>query len=204
MVVVNNIMFVSAATGVRTIDDAKKKPLAIGATGASSPSVLYPQVSNNLFGTKFKIVSGYPGGGDINLAVERGEVDGRGSNSWASMKANNPDWLRDHKVNILFQVGPHARSRPARRAAVERARAERRAAPDPRGALRRRRGRPADPDRAGRAGRSGKGAARRRSTTRCKDPKFIAAAKQANMYLNPMGGEELQQIVSRIVSPSPR
>ena len=90
MVVVNNIMFVSAATGVKTIDDAKKKPLAIGSTGASSPSVLYPQVSNNLFGTKFKIVSGYSGGADINLAVERREVDGRGSDSWASLKANKP------------------------------------------------------------------------------------------------------------------
>jgi hypothetical protein len=98
MVVVNNIMFVSAATGVRTIDDAKKKPLAIGSTGASSPSVLYPQVSNNLFGTKFKIVSGYSGGGDINLAVERREVDGRGSDSWASLKANKPDWLRDRTM----------------------------------------------------------------------------------------------------------
>jgi tripartite-type tricarboxylate transporter receptor subunit TctC len=106
MVVVNNIMFVSAATGVRTIDDAKKKPLAIGSTGASSPSVLYPQVSNNLFGTKFKIVSGYSGGGDINLAIERREVDGRGSDSWASLKANKSDWLRDGTVNILFQTGP--------------------------------------------------------------------------------------------------
>jgi tripartite-type tricarboxylate transporter receptor subunit TctC len=106
MVVVNNLLFVSAKTGVATIAEARKTPLAIGSTGASSPSVLYPQVSNNLLGTKFKIVSGYPGGGDINLAVERGEVDGRGSDSWASLKANNPDWLRERKVNILFQVGP--------------------------------------------------------------------------------------------------
>ena len=69
--VVNNILFVSAASGVSTIDEVKKKTLAIGASGASSPSVLYPQVSNNLLGTKFKIISGYPGGGDINIAVER-------------------------------------------------------------------------------------------------------------------------------------
>src|SRR5262249_53886371 len=95
MVVVNNILFVWAATSVKTIEDAKKRPLSIGATGASSPSVLYPQVSNNLLGTKFKSVSGYPGGGDINLAVERGEVDGRGSDSWASIKATNPGWLAD-------------------------------------------------------------------------------------------------------------
>src|SRR5581483_11751084 len=104
--VVNNILYVTAASGVSTFAEAKTKSLAIGATGASSPSVLYPQVSNNLLGTKFKIVAGYPGGGDINLAVERGEVDGRGSDSWASMKANNPNWIKDHKVNILFQVGP--------------------------------------------------------------------------------------------------
>ncbi len=110
LVVVNNIMFLSAVTGVKTIDDAKNKKLVVGATGASSPSVLYPQVSNNLLGTKFKIVSGYPGGGDINLAVERGEVDGRGSDSWASLKATNPDWLREHKVNSCFRSAPSARS----------------------------------------------------------------------------------------------
>ena len=106
LAVVNNIMFVSAASGVATMDDAKKKTLSIGATGASSPSVLYPQVSNNLLGTKFKVVPGYSGGGDINLAVERRELDGRGSDSWASMKSTHADWLRDRKINILFQVGP--------------------------------------------------------------------------------------------------
>jgi tripartite-type tricarboxylate transporter receptor subunit TctC len=87
LVVVNNIMFVSAASGVATIDEAKKKTLSMGASGASSPSVLYPQVSNNLLGTKFKIVPGYSSGGDINLAVERRELDGRGSDSWASIKS---------------------------------------------------------------------------------------------------------------------
>jgi tripartite-type tricarboxylate transporter receptor subunit TctC len=60
MVVVNNIMIVWHETGVRTFADAKKRPLAIGATGASSPSVIYPTVANNLLGTQFKIVSGYP------------------------------------------------------------------------------------------------------------------------------------------------
>jgi tripartite-type tricarboxylate transporter receptor subunit TctC len=77
MVAVNNIMITWAESGVRTIDDAKKKVIAIGATGASSPSVIYPTVANNLFGTQFKIVSGYPGGGDIMIALERREVDGR-------------------------------------------------------------------------------------------------------------------------------
>jgi tripartite-type tricarboxylate transporter receptor subunit TctC len=106
MVVVNNVLSTWAASGIKTIEDATKKQSSIGGTGAASPSVIYPQVANNLLGTKFKIIAGYPGGGDVNLAMERGEVDGRGSNSWASYKSTKADWLRDNKVNILFQVGP--------------------------------------------------------------------------------------------------
>ena len=106
MVVVNNTLAVWHTSGVKTIEEATKKSLNIGGTGAASPSVIYPQVANNLLGTKFKIIAGYPGGGDVNLAMERGELDGRGSNSWASWKSTQADWLKDKKVNILFQVDP--------------------------------------------------------------------------------------------------
>jgi tripartite-type tricarboxylate transporter receptor subunit TctC len=60
---------------------------------------------NALLGTRFKIIIGYPGGNDINLAMERGEVDGRGSNSWASWKATRPHWIAENKINILVQIG---------------------------------------------------------------------------------------------------
>ncbi len=198
--VVNNILFVSAASGVTTIEQAKSKPLAIGASGASSPSVLYPQVSNNLLGTKFKIISGYPGGGDINIAVERHEVDGRGSDSWASMKSTHPDWLRDHAINILFQVGPRRESDlPDVPLWTELAANEDQrqvldilsgdvsvgrpilTAPDV----------PADRVKA----------LRQAFDDTMRDPQFIEAAKQSNMELNPMGGEELQRIVGKIVAP---
>jgi tripartite-type tricarboxylate transporter receptor subunit TctC len=202
MVVVNNILFVSAASGVRTIDDARKKVITVGATGASSPSVLYPQVSNTVLGTRFKIVSGYPGGGDINLAVERGEVDGRGSDSWASMKANNARWLREKTINILFQIGP------------------RREADLPDAPLWSELGE-SDEQRAildvlsgdvavGRPILTAPGvpaervAALRLAFDRTmRDPKFVAAAAQAGMYLNPLSGEELQRIVARVVTPAP-
>jgi len=202
MVVVNNILFVSAATGVKTIEDAKKKPLSIGASGGSSPSVLYPQVSNNLFGTKFKSVSGYPGGGDINLAVERGEVDGRGSDSWASIKATNPGWLADKKVNILFQVGPRREAdlpdvplwsdlgqNDEQRQILDVLSGDVAV------------GRPilTAPD----VPAERVGALRQAFDETMKDPKFLAAAEQANMYFNPIGGEELQRIVGRILNPSP-
>ena len=59
---------------------------------------------NALPGTKFKIVTGYPGGNDVNLAMERGEVGGRGSNSWASWKSTHADWIAQKKIYILVQI----------------------------------------------------------------------------------------------------
>jgi tripartite-type tricarboxylate transporter receptor subunit TctC len=60
---------------------------------------------NALVGTKFKIVTGYPGGNEVNIAMERGEVDGRGSNSWASWKSTKPEWLASKKIIMLVQIG---------------------------------------------------------------------------------------------------
>jgi tripartite-type tricarboxylate transporter receptor subunit TctC len=203
MVAVNNIMITWHETGVRTIEDAKKRALAIGATGASSPSVLYPTVANNLFGTQFKIVSGYPGGGDIMLAMERREVDGRGSDSWASLKANNPAWIKERKVNILFQVGPRREpDLPDPPLLTELAQNDEQkqilevisgdAAV----------GRPllTAPD----VPAARVQALRKAFDAAMRDPAFREAAKKANMYFNPIGGEELQKIVNRIVSPSPQ
>src|SRR5712671_1938088 len=202
MVVVNNIMVLWAAAGVRTIEDAKGKTLAIGATGASSPSVLYPQVSNNLLGTKFRIVSGYPGGGDINIALERGEVDGRGSDSWASMKANSSRWLNERLVNILFQIGPRREvdlpDVPLWRE-LGQIDEQREILDILSGDIAVGRpiltapGVPADRVRA----------LRKAFDDTMRDPQFIESAAKANMYLNPMAGEELQEIAGRIASPSP-
>ena len=91
-------------TGIRTIKDAMTRELAVGAPGTATASVYYPKALNELAGTKFKIVSGYPGGNPVNLAMERGEVGGR-VNSWASWKATKPDWLREKKIFVLVQMG---------------------------------------------------------------------------------------------------
>jgi tripartite-type tricarboxylate transporter receptor subunit TctC len=92
-------------TGIKTIQDVMQRELVVGATGIGSGSYYYPAALNMLVGTKFKIVSGYPGGNEVNLAMERGEVGGRGSNSWASWKSTKPQWLAEKKINILVQVG---------------------------------------------------------------------------------------------------
>jgi len=200
LVVVNNIMFVSAESGAATIDDARKKTLSIGASGASSPSVLYPQVSNNLLGTRFKIVPGYASGGDINLAVERRELDGRGSDSWASMKSTHGDWLRDRKINILFQVGPRREpdlpdvplwselgENEGKRQMLDILSGDVAV------------GRPilTTPD----VPADRVQALRKAFDDTMADPQFIEAARQANIYINPMGGEELQAMVGRIAGP---
>ena len=100
----NNTTAVWHTSGVKTIEDAMKKEIPMGATGGSTSSQ-YPKAMNALVGTKFKIITGYPGGNDINLAMEKGEVAGRGSNSWAAWKATRPDWLAEKKINILVQIG---------------------------------------------------------------------------------------------------
>ncbi len=99
-----NVVTAWHTTGIRTIQDAMQRELVVGATGTASGSYLYPYALNQLVGTKFKIVTGYPGGNDINLAMERGEVGGRGSNSWASWKSTRPQWLAEKKIFILVQV----------------------------------------------------------------------------------------------------
>src|SRR4051794_23155284 len=91
-------------TGVHSIEDAKKKEVIIGATSPTGMNYLYPKLANELLGTKFKIVTGYPGGTPIMLALERGEVEGRGSNPWSDWKARKPDWVKEKKIVPLMQM----------------------------------------------------------------------------------------------------
>jgi tripartite-type tricarboxylate transporter receptor subunit TctC len=202
LVLVNNLLFVSAKSGVATIEQAKARMLAIGATGASSPSVLYPQVSNNLLGTTFRIVTGYPGGGDLNIAVERGEVDGRGSDSWASLKSTHPDWLRDHRINILFQVGtrrePDLADVPLW-SELAQTDEQRQILEILSGDVTV--GRPILTAPGVPPGRVE--ALRQAFDATLKDPQFLEAARQANMDFRPIGGAELQGVVNKIADAPP-
>ena len=73
------------------------------ATGADPDT--FALILRNLLGAKVKLVTGYPGGNDINLAMERGEVEGRCGWSWTSIKSQKTDWLRDRKISLLAQFG---------------------------------------------------------------------------------------------------
>jgi tripartite-type tricarboxylate transporter receptor subunit TctC len=94
------------ATGVTSISQVEQRPLVVGApTGTAG--VTYVEAMNRLIGTKFKLVTGYAGGNEVNLAMERGEIEGRASNLWASWKETKPQWVTGKKINILVQVGLH-------------------------------------------------------------------------------------------------
>lgn len=100
----NNVIVTWGTSGIKTLDEAKQRETTIGSTG-DDPSSHYPGTANALLGTKFKIVTGYPGGNDIDLAMERGEVDGRGSSSWGTWKSTRATWLQEKKINVLVQIG---------------------------------------------------------------------------------------------------
>ncbi len=89
--------------GFKTIDDARQREMVIGASGAAGADAIYATAMNELLGTKFKTVTGYPGA-QINLAIERGELDGRTGWSWSSIKSSHPSWIAEKKINLLVQL----------------------------------------------------------------------------------------------------
>jgi tripartite-type tricarboxylate transporter receptor subunit TctC len=100
----NEVILVWHTSGVHTFDDLKKREVILGGTGAGSGLVIIPRLMNALLGTRFKIVTGYKSSEDINIALQRGEVEARAF-SLSSIIAQRGDWLRDKKIRILAQVG---------------------------------------------------------------------------------------------------
>jgi tripartite-type tricarboxylate transporter receptor subunit TctC len=101
----NGLIYTWHTSGIKSLDDAKKQVVPMGAVGAASDSVIFPNLVNEMIGTKFKPIAGYAGSSQINLAMERGEVMGRGGNSWSSVQTANMNWLKENKIYILLQVG---------------------------------------------------------------------------------------------------
>ena len=96
----------ATSTEVKTIADVMTKEVIVGATaGAVGNMDIFPEMLNNLVGTKFKVIRGYKGAPQVTLAMESGEVQGRGAWSWGSLKSSHMDWVKDGKIHILVQFG---------------------------------------------------------------------------------------------------
>ncbi len=97
-------LYVSWKTSrVKTAFDLFEHELLIPATGAGSETTIVSNAINGLLGTKFKLIEGYSGSIQALQALESGEVDG-GFPTLESLKTLHPDWLRDNKINVLFQA----------------------------------------------------------------------------------------------------
>jgi len=88
---------------VKTLQDLLVQQLIVGSTGATSDLEASARILNATIGTKFKIVTGYPGQANVLLAMERGEVQGSADWSWAEIKTRHSDYLRDKKINLILQ-----------------------------------------------------------------------------------------------------
>ncbi len=92
-------------SAVKDWNDALEKPVTLGGEGSGADPDVYTLLYKNVFGAKWRLVSGYPGTNDTVLAMERGEVDGLCGLSWSTLKSRHPQWLNQKRVNILVQAG---------------------------------------------------------------------------------------------------
>jgi tripartite-type tricarboxylate transporter receptor subunit TctC len=96
--------------GIAKWEDALTKELVVGSLGVADDTYQFPALLNGTLGTKFKMVTGYPGGNEVNLAMERGEVHGRCGFPWSTIKATRQSWVDEKKIHLLmqFSLAKHA------------------------------------------------------------------------------------------------
>jgi len=185
--------------GVTTVEGARQKEIVTGATARGSITYTFPQMMNELFGTKFKLVTGYTGGNEVNLAMERGEVEAR-DNTWSSWKATRPAWLSEHKIAIVAQSSPRALDLDAPVVNDLASNDEQRRIVDlvfSGCAL----GRPLAITPGVPADRVA--VLRAAFDQAVKDPEFLADAKAANFDVDPIHGIDMQKTISRILDVPP-
>jgi tripartite-type tricarboxylate transporter receptor subunit TctC len=195
-----NVLWVWHTTPVKTLADVREREVPLSSTGHGSPNYFVPRILNQLIGTKFKVITGYPGATEADLAIERGEVGGRVS-GWTGLKSTS-DWVATGKVNVLVQQGlrkaPELGDRPL---LPDVAANERDKLVLDFLSLVPALGRPffmppeTPPERAA--------AIRRAFELTMKDPGFIAEAAKGKLDVAPLTGGELQAIVARSFAVPP-
>ena len=92
-------------SGVTSIEDLRTKEIVVGSTGPNADTSIFAKVINGVFGTRMRIIVGYPGGNEISLAMERGELGGRCAWSWSAVKATRISWVEQKQIHIFVQLG---------------------------------------------------------------------------------------------------
>jgi hypothetical protein len=156
-----------------------------------------------LFGVKIRLVSGYPGGNEINLAMERGEVDGRCGWSWGSIKVTRADWLKAKHMNLIVQIALQgAPDMPVSVPLImDRARDDRERQILRLLLSRQQMGWPflAPPD----LPKDRADALRAAFMATMKDPDYLAETKQRKLEVNPMSGAEVDKLIAELYATPP-
>jgi tripartite-type tricarboxylate transporter receptor subunit TctC len=192
----------NATSGITKFDDLFTKEITVGGTSMSADTDQFPRVLDGILGTKMRIVSGYPGGNDVVLAMERGEVQGRCGWSWSSVMSTHKAWLDEKKMTVLIQLAlrkhPDLPDVPLIMDVAK--------TPEQKQILRlifarQVMGRPylAPPgipaDRAE--------ALRKAFMETMEDPEFVADAEKEKLEITPVPGDELQKLVADVYSTPP-
>ena len=94
----------NATSGITKFEDLFTKEMTVGGTSTSADTDAFPRILNGVLGTQMKVVTGYPGGNEVGLAMERGEVQGRCGWSWSSVMSTHKAWLAEKKMTVLTQL----------------------------------------------------------------------------------------------------
>lgn len=182
---------------VKTYEDMLKTEFSVGGEGGGSDPDTFAAVTKALLGAKIRVVTGYPGGNEISLALDRGEVDGRCGWSWISIKATKADWVREKKLNVLLTMGLRRSDElPDVPAIIEKAKDDRQRAIMKLVFTRQTLGRPfvappGVPD-------AQKAALRKAFDDTMKDPDFLAEAKRLSLEIDPVSGATIDRIVAEL------
>ena len=183
--------------GVDKFEQLFEREVTLGGTGSGADTNQFPRVMNGVLGTKLRVVSGYPGGNNIDLAMERGEVDGRCGWSWSSVASTRKTWLESGSIKVLVQLALEKhRDLPDVPLIMDYAKTDEQRAmlrlifsraalgcpflappgvPEERVAI-----------------------LRKAFDETMNDPEFLAEAAQAMLEVAPVSGEELQQLIAEI------
>jgi tripartite-type tricarboxylate transporter receptor subunit TctC len=187
----------NATSGITKFEDLFTKEMTVGGTSMSADTDQFPRIVNAVLGTKMKIVSGYPGGNNVVLAMERGEVQGRCGWSWSSVISTHKVWLDEKKMTILAQFALHRHADlPDVPLVIDLAKTDEQKQIFKLIFARQVMGRPylAPPDvPADRAA-----ALRKAFMDTMQDKDFLAEAEKQKLEITPVSGEEVQKLVAEV------
>lgn len=197
----SSVCVVADHAQTKNFDDFLNKTTIVGGTGRTSNNVVFALFLKNVLGAKLRIIAGYPGTRQATLAMENKEIDGICGWSWSSVMAQKRDWYESGRLKVLVQMATEKHpDLPNVPLIMELASNEREQQMMKALFLPERMGRPfALPPGTPRARVA---AVRKAFDDTVKDPGFLAYAKKVKMDLQPISGEEAQQIVATVLSTS--